>query len=243
MHRAAARATAAAVAVGLVLVVTGCSSRVGMPDSASARGDEVIGLWQVLFWTAAALAALVLGLLALIVVRGREGGEGRQSDGHVPLELVYTGVPLLIVAAIFLIEVRTRDRVDADGSRGRPDVVVDATAFQWQWRFAYEGTDVQVLGSPGSQPELVLPVDQVTTIRLHSADVIHAFFVPGFLSKLDVIPGRDNRLDVRPTRVGTFLGHCAEFCGLDHARMNFTVRVVTAEDFEAWQRDQQAAAA
>jgi cytochrome c oxidase subunit 2 len=87
---------------------------------------------------------------------------------------------------------------------------------------------------------MVLPVDRVVRFELTSDDVIHAFWVPAFLYKHDAIPGRTFEFDVTPTEMGTFQGHCAEFCGLNHAYMNFQVRVVSDEEFDAWVRQEAA---
>jgi cytochrome c oxidase subunit 2 len=88
---------------------------------------------------------------------------------------------------------------------------------------------------------MVLPVRETTRLRLRSHDVIHSFYVPAFLYKRDVIPGVDNDIDLTPTETGTFRGRCAEFCGLEHARMDFSVRVVSQPEYDAWVARRQAA--
>jgi cytochrome c oxidase subunit 2 len=99
------------------------------------------------------------------------------------------------------------------------------TAFRWSWRFDYSN-GVTTSGTPASPPTLYLPVGRPTEIDLRSDDVTHSFWVPAFLFKRDAIPGMTNVFDLTPTRTGTFLGRCAQFCGLDHALMTFVVRVV-----------------
>jgi cytochrome c oxidase subunit 2 len=81
---------------------------------------------------------------------------------------------------------------------------------------------------------MVLPLGEVTRIEITSVDVNHAFWVPDFLFKRDAIPGQTTAFDLQPARLGTYLGRCAEFCGLNHALMTFTVRVVTPDDFQRW---------
>ena len=81
---------------------------------------------------------------------------------------------------------------------------------------------------------MVLPMGETVRIELTSSDVIHSFYVPGFLFKRDAIPGRTTAFDFRADRLGVYRGECAEFCGLDHAYMNFSVRVVSPGAFEAW---------
>ena len=107
-----------------------------------------------------------------------------------------------------------------------PDPVahIDVIGFQWSWQFVYSDDDITITGEPGEPPEMVLPVGQPVELRLISDDVNHAFWVPDFLSKRDLIPGVDNEISLTPTETGSYVGRCAEFCGLDHWRMNYTVR-------------------
>ncbi len=153
----------------------------------------------------------------------------------VPLEIVYTAVPVLIVVVLFVISVRANDRVTALAPD--PSLTVRVEAFTWGWRFAYPG-GVEVVSPPSSEttagPVLMLPLGETVRFQLTSNDTIHAFWVPEFLYKKDAIPGRTFEFDVTPTEQGTFQGHCAEFCGLNHAYMNFKVRVVSGADFDAW---------
>jgi cytochrome c oxidase subunit 2 len=191
-------------------------------------------VWRVLLGMAGAVSGAVLAVLLVVLLDGarhRRGPEPEQVAGSLKLEILYTAAPLALVAAVFVLALDGTERLDADA----PDdaLRVEVVAFQWGWRFDYEDGP-SVLGTEQSQPELVLPVDRSVAIELHSNDVIHSFFTPAFRTKLDVIPGRINTLVVEPDRLGTFVGHCAEFCGLDHARMNFTVRIVTQDEFAAW---------
>lgn len=224
-----------AALAGAVLL-GGCSSRLGVPDPGTQQGERVLELWRVLFWSAAGVGVLVVALILWSVLRyrarGGDGGLPKQVEGHLPLEVVYTALPLVLAGVLFGVSQWTSVRTDDLAER--PDVTVDVTGFQWQWRFDYRGEDVSVVGQPASVPELVLPVGRTVRLNLRTADVIHSFFVPGFLVKRDLIPGVRNEIDLRPTRPGRYQGHCAEFCGLDHARMNFDVRVVPADEFAAW---------
>jgi cytochrome c oxidase subunit II len=180
------------------------------------------------------VGGIVLGLILFASVRYRGNRPGRPAlfSKHIPLEIVYTAIPVLIVAGLFTATFGVEDRVDSTSAR--PAVTVDVTAFDWSWRFAYKGTDVVVTGSPAAPPTLMLPQGQTVRIVLHSADVIHAFYVPDLLFKRDAIPGQTNMFQIVPERLGTFRGECAEFCGLDHAEMTFDVRVVSGAEFDAW---------
>ena len=112
-----------------------------------------------------------------------------------------------------------------------PPVSVKVEGFQWQWRFTYEGKNVVITGEPGQPPELVLPVGEDIHFDLQSDDVIHSFYIPAFLFKRDVIPGVHNTFDLTIDQAGTYSGQCAEFCGLYHDQMLFSIRAVPPADF------------
>ncbi|MGH9040234.1 MAG: cytochrome c oxidase subunit II [Acidimicrobiia bacterium] len=224
--------------LALAVAAGACSSRFGMPEPGTQQGDRIVDLWRVLLFTAAALGVLVVVLLAWCIVRyraraGQDDDLPLQRRGNVPLEVFYTVVPLVIVAGIFALSVRT-DPATAGNEGDGPPLVVDVTAFQWQWRFDYPAQGVSILGGPEDSPDLVLPAGGPVRLMLRSTDVIHSFFVPGFLGKMDVVPGLDNRFDLHPDRTARYQGYCAEFCGLDHARMTFDVRIVEPDEFARW---------
>jgi cytochrome c oxidase subunit II len=224
--------------IGLVLslaALAGC----GLVDNAgkggtSRQGRDIYDLWQ-----GSVIAALVVGgivwlLIGWAFLRYRRRGDvlPTQRQYIVPLEIVYTTVPIVIVAVLFALSYRTQRDVDALTSD--PDLVVEVEGFQWQWQFRYVDEGITVTGNPDDPPVLVLPVDTTARLVLTSEDVIHSFYVPDFLFKRDVIPGVKNRVDVDVTDVGRYTGRCAEFCGLDHARMTFEVDAVTMDDFRSW---------
>jgi cytochrome c oxidase subunit 2 len=204
----------------------------------TSEAERVRDVWTLFLVLAAAVGLLVVVLVMYCVIRFRKRDDELPSQKHynIPVEVVYTAVPLLIVIILFVVtavSVRTVDRVRA----GSPDVTVDVLGFQWQWQFGYPDLGVTVTGTDASQPELVLPSNSRVRFRLTSADVIHAFWIPGFRFKRDVIPGQEQVFDVDVLdRTGVFpnSGVCAEFCGLDHAYMRFDVRIVTPDEFQTW---------
>jgi len=214
-----------------------------VPEPASSQGQDILDLWRILLAAGVALGALVTGLILWSVLRYRRPRRAtpadlpKQTGANIPIEVFYTVVPLIIVAVLFGITMRTQDRV-TDLS-DTPDLGVEVTGFQWGWRFRYPAQGVTVVGDANEPPTLVLPVGANVRFDLEAADVIHSFFVPSFLVKRDMIPGVENSIEVRPTETGRFSGVCAEFCGLDHWRMTFDVEVVTAEAFEAFLAEQQ----
>lgn len=246
MRRPPAAWRLVAVATAVAAAASACDlPGFGAPDPESKQGDKIFSLWQGFFLAALVVAALVWGLLIFVILRYRRRGDDdalpSQNAYNIPVEVLYTAVPILIVAVLFTVSVLTQRDVNEVG----PDAaaVVDVIGFQWSWQFHYPKENVTVTGVPGRGPELVLPVGRPSHLRLISADVNHSFWVPDFLSKRDLIPGIDNEIEVTPTRTGTYVGRCAEYCGLDHWRMNYSVRVVSASDYRAWLRKQRAAQA
>ena len=237
------------LAAGVVLtagLLAGCDlPGFGAPDPASKEGESIWSLWQGFFIAALGVGALVWGLLIFVLVRYRRRNDDipSQSAYNVPLEVIYTVLPVIAVAVLFGFSVATEREVT--GLDDEAAVTVDVIGFQWSWEFRYldpDGGDdadvvVSVIGSPEDPPELVLPVDQAIHLRLISNDVAHSFWVPDFLSKRDLIPGIHNEIQVTPTEVGTYDGRCAEYCGLDHWRMSYSVRVVSQADYDDWLAD------
>lgn len=239
------RSTAGAAALVGTLVLSSCElPRFGAPEAASDEGGAVLGLWQGFFLAAIVVTLFVWVPLAFVLLKyRRQKGDDRvpsQRAYNIPLEVLYTAVPVLIVVALFFFSVRAQEKVTAVAAE--PVAQVEVIGFQWGWQFRYQGEGFTVDAPPGEKPQLVLPIDVASNLELVSNDVNHSFWVPNFLSKRDLIPGVDNEITVTPSRLGTYEGRCAEFCGLDHWRMGFTVRVVTMDDYRAWAADQRSSA-
>ena len=204
----------------------------------TSEAETVDRVWKVFALSAAVIAVIVVVLILYCVIRFRRRDDRlpAQIRQNIPIEIVYTAVPLAIVVVLFVITfvtTRTVNHVDA----AEPDLVVDVTGFQWNWTFDYPDLGVTVTGIERERPELVLPSDARVRFRVTSIDVIHSVWIPGFRSQRDLIPGDVTEFDVDVLdRTGIFTnsGVCAEFCGLDHAYMRFDVRVLEAADFEAW---------
>jgi cytochrome c oxidase subunit 2 len=242
-RRRLVRAAPAAVALlAAALLLSGCElPSFGFPDAASEQADKVRDLWRGSMAAGLIVAVGVWGLIAWSLIRYRRRSDDvpHQVADNLPIEAVYITLPILIVSVLFFFTVRTDQAIDT-GASGPPDVVVEVEGFQWQWQFTYPDEDVVVIGtSEDEPPEMVLPVDRTIRFDLASVDVNHSFWVPKFLTKRDLIPEVENQIDVDTTTIGTFRGRCAEFCGLDHWRMNFTVRVVPEAEYQAWLAEQR----
>jgi len=229
------------LAIGLLvlLALAGCASDVGEPGlfpvpPVSEQGQHINNLYNIVFWVAVAIFVLVEALIVIAVVRYRRRSDvlPKQTHGNFVLELAWMAVPALIVVTLFVLSMDTLGKVEAKSDT--PAVTVDATGFQWQWTFDYQAEGLKFTGQGTTGPEMVVPAGEPVRINLHAQDVIHAFYVPTLLYKKDVVPGRINSFDVQIDEPGTYTGQCAEFCGLQHAQMFFTMRAVPRAEYDAW---------
>jgi cytochrome c oxidase subunit II len=220
-----------AIAPGLAgLILTGCA-----PEPATSEGADVKMLYDIFLVAAAVVFVIVAGLLGWSIARYRATDDGREASStheNIRLELIWWAIPTLLVIVLFLLTARVLGRVDE--RTDDPPVTVNVTGFQWQWQFAYEGSDVTLIGVEDTPPVAVLPVGERIAFNLDSPDVIHSFWVPDFLIKRDVIPGRTNRIELTIDAEGTYSGLCGEFCGLLHSRMRFSIEAVAPDAYAAW---------
>jgi len=232
---------AALVASGVVL--SGCTANEAfffdLPEPASAEAPIIQNLWNGAWIAAWAVGILTWGLMiwAVFAYRRRHANEvPEQTRYNIPIEALYTIVPLILVLGLFWFTARDQSEiltVDNDQEQ-----TVNVVGFRWSWGFNYLDEDVYDVGvpygegSPGEPPTLYLPVDEKIRFELTSPDVIHSFWVPAFLFKMDLIPGKTNVFELTPDRIGTYAGKCAELCGVDHARMLFQVEVVDRATFD-----------
>jgi cytochrome c oxidase subunit II len=202
----------------------------GIADTSTRFGD----LFTVYQWLMIAITAAVFALVLFTLIRYRRRGDEhpRGKDKRTITESLYalllTGVAVTLVTLTF----RTEDKVDRVAAQ--PGLRVDVVAFQWQWRFGYPQFGKTVIGTNARVPTLVVPVRTVIEFDGISRDVIHSFWIPAARFKRDEFPKRRTRFDLTFDRVGTYLGRCAEFCGLHHADMSFVVKVVPRDEFERW---------
>jgi cytochrome c oxidase subunit II len=213
----------------------------GLPPPLTDQARDIDRVWDVFFIGALVVAGLVAALVAIVVIRfrRRDASLPRQVRENIPIELTYTTIPLLVVGRLFALTVVSIWAVDQPDDEA--DLVVEVTAFQWQWQFDYPDSGASVVGTDETVPELVLPAGSTVRFELTSRDVIHSFWITGFRFKRDVFPDeiRTFTVDVGD-RTGTFpsTGVCAEFCGLAHTTMRFAVRIVTPDEFDAWALEQ-----
>ncbi|MDQ1640916.1 MAG: cytochrome c oxidase subunit [Actinomycetota bacterium] len=230
----------AAMLVGL----TGCSSEDLPTFAMPARGvtdqaPRILSLWQGAWIAALAVGAITWTLILwpTIFHRRRRGDTGLppQTRYNVPIEVLYTIIPIVMVCVFFFFTARDEDRILQTSAT--PDHQITVTGEQWSWQFTYAsdgGDAATVTGTPAKPPTLMLPQGESVKFTLVSDDVIHSFWVPAFLFKLDVIPGQHNTFQVTPKKLGTYAGKCAELCGQDHSRMLFNVKVVSPDQYSSY---------
>ena len=189
-----------------------------------------------------AIFVAVAGVLAFVVFRYRQRGEDDTTEpaqiyGSNQVELAWTVIPVLIVVVLFLTTARIIFAIqDQPQPKSALDVTVVGHQFWWEFNYPKLGIHaVNELHVPVSNPPLSTP----TYLTLLSADVIHSFWVPQLAGKTDLLPNNVNKLWIDPQYTGMYVGQCAQFCGVQHAKMLLRVYVDTPEQFAAWVKNQQ----
>jgi cytochrome c oxidase subunit II len=249
----------------LAIMTAGCSSNwvnnLGLRNPLTTQAQLIAHLWQGAWIAAIAVGLVVWGaiLWAVIFYRKRSDAIPHQVRYNLPIEILYTVVPFVMVGVLFYFTARDENRITSLSAH--PNVVVDVTGFQWSWEFQYpqypvknSSSGVTELGamwnpnlslaaSYSQLPLLEIPDHETVRFNLTSNDVIHSFWVLPFDFKRDVLPGHPNHFEVNPT--GTLysgpdtIGRCSELCGLYHSRMLFRIKIVTPAQFKAWITAQQ----
>ncbi|MBB2901565.1 cytochrome c oxidase subunit 2 [Kineococcus radiotolerans] len=250
------------------MALTGCAG--DWPDASASNfflPDASIGATNQterisVLWDGSWIAALVVGVLVwaltiwcVVAYRRRKSDPElpAQVRYNMPIEILYTIVPVMMVGVLFYYTARDQQAI-TDTSQ-TPDVTIEVVGKKWSWDFNYldengqpgvydTGRQADLTGVPAPElelPTLYLPVDQRVQFDLYARDVNHSFWVPAFLMKMDLIAGSPNHFQVTPTKEGTFLGECAELCGEYHSEMLFNVKVVSQAEYQQHLDDLQAA--
>jgi cytochrome c oxidase subunit 2 len=198
-----------------------------LPTSASEEMDRI----EFTFWFTTVICIGVFAVVAATIVysvlkfrvQPEDESDGPPIHGHTGIEIVWTAIPTILVTAISIVSAIVLAKNDDAGPN---PLRIAVTAQQFAWRFEYPGASKVTSG------ELVLPVGKAVKLTLHSLDVIHSFWVPEFGQKSDAVPGIETTLVITPTRTGAFSLVCTELCGLGHATMRASVRVVQEAEYE-----------
>ncbi len=192
------------------------------------EASTILSSFYIVLGVCVFIFVIVAGLVVYASIRFRrqKGREAKQFTENFWLEVLWVCIPLLIVAGIFVVAVRTMSLVNPPVQGNTPDLTV--VAHQWWWELRYPQSGVTAAN------EIHLPVGKHLLLRFESADVIHGFWVPSFGQKIDVIPGHPNSMWLTITRPGLYPGTCSSFCGMGHAEMRILVFAQSPEDFSAW---------
>jgi cytochrome c oxidase subunit 2 len=235
----------------LLMLLAGCSvdgignafHHFGWPSNGiSLQAHKMYDLWIASVIAALIVGVFVWGLIFWCIIRYRKRGDELppQTRFNMPMEILYTVTPVLIVAVLFYYTAIVQ--TDVDKLSKNPDQVVEVVAFKWNWQFNYRDglgkdahTVASTLGSPDVIPLLVLPTGESIRFEETSKDVIHSFWVPQLLFKRDVFPGNvRNTFEVTLDKEGRYIGRCAELCGTYHAFMQFELVVVSPAKFDQY---------
>jgi cytochrome c oxidase subunit 2 len=232
------------------VVLSGCSEQVQrgwLPGTRETTNHsaELTDLW-VNSWIAAlivGLAAWAMMLWCMVAYRRRKNDKGypRQMAYNVPMETLFTVVPIIMVLTLWGFTDRVQRSVDTPVEDSPLTVEVYGKQWAWDFNYTYDGEEKHLAGVQArldgtdgveeTLPTMYLPVDVPVEFELKSRDVIHSFWVPAFLRKLDMVPGKTNYIYLTPQEEGHFQGKCAELCGEYHSEMLFNVEVVSEPEF------------
>jgi cytochrome c oxidase subunit 2 len=251
------RLSATALIFGILLASAGAAwAGLGQPtpwemdlqDAASPVMRDVANFHFFLLWVIAVISAFVLALLLICIVRfnARANPTPSRTTHNTPIEILWTIVPVIILAAIAVPSFRL---LFVQLEVPKPDLTVKVTGKQWFWSYSYPDNgnfefDSMMVPEKDLKPgqlrllavdnEMVVPVNKVVHVLVTGADVIHSFAVTSFGIRMDAVPGRLNETWFKATTEGVFYGQCSELCGKDHSFMPIAVRVVSESDFATW---------
>ena len=188
-------------------------------------------------------ALVLLGtIVPLFVFRARRRGEPSDREEPPWLPIGYAAVLVAIVALLVTLTFNAQDKISAKVTD--PGLQVNVRAAKWNWRFDYPAQHISQIGGDSTPTSLVVPTGTDVRFNLTSLDVIHSFWIPYVRFKRDAFPRRTTSFVLSFPGVGYHTaGRCAEYCGLKHDQMIFTVEVMSRNDFNAWVSQQQRAQA
>ena len=232
---------AVAFVAAVTLLAAGCKGNDNSQNSLHPDGPaahKILNLFTPFFWVAVVIGVGVFAatIFAAIRFRERPGNENpKQIHGNSTLEITWTIIPVLILAVMAIFTVPTIFKL-AKVPKGPNVIHVDVMAHQWWWEYKYPKEAIYTAN------ELHIPINRPVVLDMTSDNVIHDFWVPELSGKKDVVPGQTNVEVIQASHIGTYLGQCAEYCGLSHADMRLRVVAQTQADYDNWVRGEQAPA-
>ena len=239
------------VVVTALVLLSGCSVSdafyFGWPRKhITDQSNRMFDLWIGSVIAALVVGAFVWGLIFWCVIRYRKRGDElpAQTRYNMPIEILYSVLPFLVVSVLFYYTAIVQ--TDVDRIQPNPDVTVHVVASKWNWEFEYpdqkdaSGQPVSTIGASDYIPVLVVPTHKRIRFVEDSQDVIHSFWVPALLFKRDVFPGGvQNKFEVTIEKEGSYVGRCAELCGTYHSMMNFELRAVPFDEYQQFIADKK----
>ena len=229
------RAVLLAVPLALVTAGTALAGNGGVAPvaPASPNAAAIRDIWWVILGITGVIFVIVEAALIIFIVKYRRGRrsretEGAQVHGHTRTEIVWTVIPVLIVFAIVAVVFAELPSVkNAPAANAANTVNIQVEGHQFYWLYRYPGGRVSI-------DRMVVPVGDVVNLTVNAADVIHAWWIPALGGQIDAIPGRTNHTWFQATKKGTYVGQCAQLCGVYHAQMFATVKVVSEAQYRAF---------
>jgi cytochrome c oxidase subunit 2 len=210
----------------------------GFPEGVSSVNDISLSLWQ-----GAWIAGGVVGIITLVLIlwpavfhraHASKGEFPKQTQYNIPVEIVYTVIPFIIIAVLFYFTAVKQEEIIEKSTTVAHDITVNA--FQWSWQFTYPeaGENATVTGTPDKPPTLVVPVGERVRYTITATDVVHGFWIPAFMIQIQNIPGVTNSIEFTANEIGEFPGRCNILCGRNHSQMIFKIKVVSQAEYQQY---------
>ncbi len=238
--------------MGLLNPMAFAAFEINMPQGVTAISQEIYQLHMIIFWVCVAVGLIVFSVMfwSIFFHRKSRGYKPAPFHENTLIEIIWTGLPFLILAAMAIPSTKT---LLAIYNTDDADLDIKITGYQWKWRYDYLEEDISFFSHLTTSPQeiyglrekgknyllevnepLVVPIGKKIRFLVTAADVIHSWWVPDFALKKDAIPGFINEAWTRIDTPGVYRGQCAELCGKDHGFMPIVVEAKTLEDYQKW---------
>ena len=232
-----------------VVTVAGAIFAFQLPEAITEQGKQTVILYEATLAISFIIYfGVTAGLIYAIFKFKRKPGDAMpvQIHGSSTAEFTWTVIPIIILVALFIPALVLVIDFKTPPTEANADVTIDVVGHQWWWEFQYPNDNIKVQATPPKYdelvpPVLVVPVNKTILLHIRSTDVIHSFYAPHLLYKMQAIPGNINDMHFKAEKTGTFIGQCYQFCGTRHADMRWTLQVVSQADYDKWLRDTKSA--
>ncbi len=228
-----------------VVVIVAALTEFQLPDAVTVQGKRIDRLYQVVLGISFFIYfAVTAGIIwAVFRYRRRDAALPEQIHGSSRLEVAWTAIPAVILIGLFVpslilvIDLKTPP-ASADVESGEA-LEIDVVGQQWLWTFTYPKDGITVSATAPDVPKMVVPIGQTVLLKVRSVDVVHSFYAPNLLYKIQAVPGTVNDMHFKIEKAGSYTGQCYQFCGLKHSDMRFVIEAVEPAEYERWLGDQK----